>query len=194
MMRRILFVCTGNTCRSPMAEGLFRLMAAREGLDLEIRSAGVSAFDGGAISEHTAAILREQGIADPGQSRSLDKSIVDWADLILTMTASHKQVVIQRNPHAFDKVHTLKEYVEDDPGILEQVQVRQSFVAELQMKRALSQPFTDEDQRKASELDRDLPDFDVRDPFGGPLEVYREVANELQQALGKLQKKLKREM
>ena len=58
-MQRILFICTGNTCRSPMAEGLLRKLAAERGLKLEVKSAGVSAVDGMPVSRHTAAILRD---------------------------------------------------------------------------------------------------------------------------------------
>lgn len=56
-MLHILFVCTGNTCRSPMAEGLLRKLAKERGIDLEVRSAGVSAISGTSISRHVAAIL-----------------------------------------------------------------------------------------------------------------------------------------
>lgn len=190
MHRRILFVCTGNTCRSPMAEGLFRQMAAQSGLEVDVRSAGVSALNGEAISGHTAAILLEHGIRETLASKELTAELVEWADLVLTMTASHKGLVIARHPRALEKVHTLKEYVEDDPQVLNRLREREAFVAELQVKRALSQPFTAEDQRRASELDRVVPNFDVDDPFGRPMEAYRRTADELKRALRKLANKL----
>ncbi|WP_311198795.1 arsenate reductase/protein-tyrosine-phosphatase family protein [Paenibacillus hexagrammi] len=62
---RILFVCTGNTCRSPLAEGLLRIKVQKEGLAAEVRSAGVSAFTGGDISANSASILQEAGFRIP---------------------------------------------------------------------------------------------------------------------------------
>lgn len=115
MVKRILFVCTGNTCRSPLAEGLFRHLAKQQGLDVEARSAGVMATNGMPISAHSEQILKQKGIADALTSSSIDEEAVNWADLVLTMTVGHKKMVVQQYPHMTDKVYTLKEFVEDDP-------------------------------------------------------------------------------
>jgi protein arginine phosphatase len=190
-MVRVLFICTGNTCRSPLAEGLFRLLAGREGLDIEARSAGVSAINGSPVSGHSSRILGEYGASVPKASCALTGSLVDWADLILTMTAAHKGLLLQRFPQAVDKVHTLKEYVVDDPKVLECLQEREALVSELQLKQALGQQITDEELFRLSELERAVPNFDISDPYGGPIELYRSCASEIEAGLTQLVRKLK---
>jgi len=108
-MRRILFVCTGNTCRSPMAEAMFRTRIT-DGT-VEVRSAGVAAYDGQSASPHAQQILLEKGIPHAHASKRLDAGLADWADLILTMTGHHKMLVRQFFPQAAEKVYTLTEYV-----------------------------------------------------------------------------------
>jgi len=191
MYKRILFVCTGNTCRSPMAEGLFRLIAEREGLDVDVRSAGVAAMDGFPISGHAADILKEKGFTDTMRSSALTAERVEWSDLILTMTAAHKQIVIQRFPDAADKVFTLKEFAEDDQNVLEALAERQRLSAELEMKRSLGQPVTEEETERLKQIEATLPDFDVADPFGGTFERYVACSQELETYLNKLAQKLK---
>ncbi|WP_400162246.1 low molecular weight protein arginine phosphatase [Brevibacillus sp. TJ4] len=108
-MKRILFVCTGNTCRSPMAEALFRTKAKGQGW--EIRSAGVAAFDGQPASRHAVDVLRERGIESEHQASRINDELVDWSDLILTMTHNHKQAILAYYPAARSKVYTLREFV-----------------------------------------------------------------------------------
>jgi protein-tyrosine-phosphatase len=189
-MLRILFVCTGNTCRSPLAEGMLRHMLQREQIDAEVRSAGVSAVSGSPISSHSSAILKEAGIQDNLTSSALGQTHVEWADLILTMTMGHKATVIQRHPSALEKSFTLKEFVEDDPQMLEAAEVREKLAAELQMKQALCQPITDEERTRMAKLNRSISDYDISDPFGGSLDMYRITANEIELYLKKLLIKL----
>jgi protein-tyrosine-phosphatase len=87
----ILFVCTGNTCRSPMAEALARAeLARRDWHHVDVGSAGVAALDGQPASEHTIAVLRNHAMnAEHHRSRSLTPDLVAWADLILAMSRSH---------------------------------------------------------------------------------------------------------
>lgn len=189
---RILFVCTGNTCRSPMAEGLCRQMAKREGLSLEVRSAGVTAHDGAPVSRHSEEILHKRGAGEGIRaSRYLRKDEIRWADLILTMTMYHKQQVIASHPEAVEKVYTLKEYTMDDPfrlGILEE---RASLQSELELKRALGQPITGEERERLVRLNLAVPDFDIADPFGGSRRDYEETALEIEEALNRLILRLK---
>ncbi|MEW9671213.1 low molecular weight protein arginine phosphatase [Ammoniphilus sp. 3BR4] len=107
----LLFVCTGNTCRSPMAEGLMKRLAEQENLSVEIKSAGVAAASGTPASAHTATILKNRGVELEHASQPVTPELVKWADLILTMTYSHKQVVNRQFPEAQEKVFTLKEYI-----------------------------------------------------------------------------------
>ncbi|KRF19275.1 low molecular weight protein arginine phosphatase [Paenibacillus sp. Soil787] len=185
-MLRILFVCTGNTCRSPLAEGLLRIRVHQEGLAAEVRSAGVSAVTGGPISRNSASLLQEAGFKEPISSLAIQESEVNWADLILTMTMGHKRTVIQRFPGAIEKTFTLKEYVEDDAHILQAIEEREQLVTELQLKQALSQAVSVEERSRIYKLEHAIPDFDISDPFGGSLETYRQTAEEINGSLDKL--------
>lgn len=191
MYERILFVCTGNTCRSPLAEGLFRKWASREGLRCEARSAGVAALDGSPISKHSADILRGRGVLDRICSTSVSKETVLWADLILTMTTGHKQTLLRRYPEAVDKVYTLKEFAEDDPVAAETIAERQRLHSELQIKRALGEPITEEELGRVRLLELDMPNFDIADPFGGDRAMYEKSADEIEAYLIKLIRKLR---
>lgn len=191
-MYRILFVCTGNTCRSPMAEGLMRRLAAEyELVGFEVRSAGVSAFEGSPVSDHAASVLIQKDCTGPERSTLLSQSLIDWADLVLTMTSSHKRYTIQMFPASLDKVFTLKEYVEDDPGVVDKINEMESLLSDLQLKQALAQKITDEEQSRILTLEKELPNHDIADPFGGSLRNYQSCASEIEDSLIKLITKLK---
>jgi protein-tyrosine-phosphatase len=185
-MVRILFVCTGNTCRSPLAEGMLRHMLQGEKLEAEVRSAGVSAGNGSSISRNSAAVLQEKGIEHKLTTSALIEPDVEWADVILTMTMGHKGIVIQRHPQALEKIFTLKEFVEDDPLVLEAIDTRTKLTAELQLKQALSQPISDDERSQIVRLNKNISDHDISDPFGGSLDAYRLTAKEIELLLKKL--------
>src|SRR5690349_14609977 len=111
-MKTVLFVCTGNICRSPMAEGLFRHAVKGRG-DYEVLSAGVGAVEGLPPSEHAVRALRELGIDISRQrSRMLSADLVHRADYIFGMTHSHVDAIMLLYPQAAEKTFLLREFDE----------------------------------------------------------------------------------
>jgi len=108
----ILFICTGNTCRSPMAEGYFRSLVENEGVsDIKVSSAGTYASDGDPPSSHSVMALKEYGIDISAQRSSrLSREIIEDADLIIAMTASHRMFVGQVDAEAVSRTKLLGEY------------------------------------------------------------------------------------
>jgi protein-tyrosine-phosphatase len=160
-MNRILIVCTGNTCRSPMAEAMLKDLAARSGKPLEIRSAGVSTPSGLPISPHAAATLRKRNLVLPGSSTALSANEVTWASLILAMTAGHKRAILQRFPEAITKTFTLKEYALRGDPVMDDVAEAERLYSEWQVRQALGQSLTAVERARLFELQRSIPDFDI---------------------------------
>lgn len=165
-MKTILFVCTGNTCRSSMAEGLFKeMLKNRSDIQSEIKviSAGTSAWNGDRASQYAIAVLKEKGIdLQEHRSTALTLDLIENADLILTMTSSHKAAVLNLCPEAHEKVFTLKEYTRCEA----------------------------EGDSKMDFFGYGNPE-DISDPFGQSIEVYRKSAAEIEESLKKLIKKIK---
>jgi len=109
-MKTILFICTGNICRSPMAEGIFRhVMKGRR--DIQVMSAGIGAMEGQAPSPYAVQAVKELGIDISKQrSRQLTAELVQEADYIFGMTHSHVDTVLLLYPHAAEKTFLLREF------------------------------------------------------------------------------------
>lgn len=114
----VLLVCTGNTCRSPMAEVLCRSLIAKklkcEPDELEdkgvlVMSAGVAATPGGRPSPEAVEVMNDLGLALTGHvAQPLSERLANYADTIFTMTNSHRNAILQQWPHLAQDVHVLR--------------------------------------------------------------------------------------
>src|ERR1039457_6812980 len=110
LMKTILFLCTGNVCRSPMAEGLFRHAVTGRG-DFRVLSAGLGAMDGQPPTPHSVQAMREIGIEISHQrSHALTAEMVRTADYIFGMTHGHVDTVALLYPSAAEKTFLLREF------------------------------------------------------------------------------------
>ena len=113
-MKTILFICTGNVCRSPMAEGLFRKAAGDNGV--RVLSAGLGAIDGQPPTPHSVTAMRELGIDISSQrSRALTAELVREADYIFGMTHGHVDTIGLLYPAAAEKTFLLREFDDAAP-------------------------------------------------------------------------------
>lgn len=111
----ILFVCTGNTCRSPMAAYIMDKVAVENDLDILIESAGIFAEPGKKASENAIKALSDMGIdLSDHRTQPLNEDLIKKSDIILTMTEGQKKLI---EPYAKDKVHTLLEYAGSEGDI-----------------------------------------------------------------------------
>lgn len=110
-VRRLLLVCSGNTCRSPMAAALLRSLweQAAPGWELTVDSAGTGAYPGMPATEHAITALQERGI-DLTAHRSQAVLRLDGYDLVLTMTRGHRDALRSRFPGSAQHIFTLGEY------------------------------------------------------------------------------------
>jgi protein-tyrosine-phosphatase len=142
----ILFVCTANTCRSPMAAAICRMKVKDQAV--EIRSAGIYAMEGESASVYAQSVLIDRGIYLDHATQKLSQALIEWADIILTMTQKNQEDVIDQFSDAQTKIHLLKAFAGDGD------------------------------------------EWDIADPFGGNLTIYKQCRNEIEQAVDELLKKL----
>ncbi|CAM3159500.1 protein-tyrosine-phosphatase [Prescottella defluvii] len=161
---QLLFVCTGNICRSPTAERITAAWSARTGRsDLAASSAGTRAVVGGSMEPTAAQILSDLGgSADGFAARQLTPAIASSADLVLTMTESHRDAVLRMAPRQLKRTFTLLEaaHLASARG--------SATVAELAMARGtVPRP----------------GNADVPDPIGRSAIVFGDVGDQIDQAL-----------
>lgn len=178
----VLLVCTGNICRSALAERLGRAYLD-EVLDgatshIDLMSAGTRAVEGSGMHPATALVLSGFG-AEPGDFRAqqLTAALSTRADLVLTMTRRHRQDVLAVEPRGLARTFTLREAAALLESVPAEPELRggsppdraRSLVAALASARA----------RRVGAGEQD----DVRDPIGQPVEVHQEVGDAIVEAL-----------
>ena len=117
---KIVFVCTGNICRSPMGEALLRHELARRGCDgIEVSSCGTWGAAAQSATAHAVSVLERRGVdLTSHRSRALDAAEIAEADLVVAMTSVHVREIEEMVPSALPRVRLMKELVELDlqPG------------------------------------------------------------------------------
>ena len=115
-MKKILFVCTGNTCRSPMAEAVFNDIANKRGIECCAFSGGLFA-DGSAISDNAKTVLADIGIDTSGHiSRTVRKEDIESADYVVGITLRHAGKLISEFPEFSDKIYAFPKDISDPFG------------------------------------------------------------------------------
>ncbi|MBL7073238.1 MAG: low molecular weight protein arginine phosphatase [Candidatus Omnitrophica bacterium] len=110
-IKNVLFVCTGNSCRSIMAEAYLKKRTEEEALSIEIRSAGTYGAYGLSPTNEAIKVISDEGIDPAGLgSKTLTDEFINWADVILVMEPAHKSRIIDMVPEAAEKVRYLAEY------------------------------------------------------------------------------------
>ena len=120
-MKKVLFVCTANVCRSPMAQAIFNALAEDEGLPFRAESAGTAALEGEPMAPNAVAVLEEAGIY-PGahHARQVSGAMLEEAALVLAMSPRHAATLRRLSGESPAQIHTLPEYatgVPDQEGI-----------------------------------------------------------------------------
>ncbi len=161
MTKTILFVCTGNTCRSAMAEGIFKKMLkerAEDNTRLNIISAGIFALSGISPTSEAISVMFEQGIdISQHHTQELQEELIKKADIILVMTNEHKEYIHKEFPFAQNKTFLLKKFTLNN---------------------------------KSESNQNNEKDYEIIDPIGRKIEFYRIVARELKKNLEKILDKI----
>jgi protein-tyrosine phosphatase len=170
----VLYVCTGNICRSPAAELLFRARIGAAPVD--VASAGTSGLSGHDVDLPTATVLRELGVDPSGHAaRRLSARMITDADLVLTAAGTHRSSAVQLEPLTFRRTFTMREFARlgrdmpaaDEPATAESLRHRVSAVA---ARRGIVEPAPPGGD-------------DIADPFGAGMDAARLAVSSVSEAV-----------
>jgi protein-tyrosine-phosphatase len=174
-MTAVIVVCTGNVCRSPIAEGLMRRATEHRsiGAPITVSSAGTAGWEGSPAMPEAVEAAAERGVDISGHvATRLRPGMAAVADLVLCMAAEHRDQIASEEPQAVDRTFTLKELVRLLEG-----GARTAATPAARIAAAAA--------RARAEGSEPL-DEDIADPLGLPLEGYRAIATELDDWLVRL--------
>jgi protein-tyrosine-phosphatase len=175
-MTSVIVVCTGNVCRSPIAEGLVRRATEHRtvGAPITVSSAGTAGWEGSPATAEAVEAAAELGVDISGHvATRLRPGMAAGADLVLCMAREHRDQIASDEPGAADRTFTLKELVRLREGGARAAATPAARIAAAAAARAGAEGSEHQDE-------------DIADPLGLPLDGYRAIAAELDDWIGRL--------
>lgn len=174
---RVLFVCTANLCRSPLAQYLLldalRQRGPQAARAWNVESAGTHASGGADMHPFAARVLDERSVSHSGfRSRPLDVEAIAAADLVLTAGRQHRRIVVEASPGAVRRTFTIRQFAN-----LADVMPRASATADLRT-------YLDEQVPNARAHATRTDDDEIADPVGKNIRAFRRSADVIERALG----------
>jgi protein-tyrosine phosphatase len=178
---KVIFVCTGNICRSPMAEQMLIQKAEKNKLPIKVVSAGVMAMTGDPMTPQSADAMTKRGFTPTKHiSQDLTPKLLEEADLVLTATLDHRSAIARMLPKAskysftIDEFARLTSFLRADPEFQEEFKKKPKETRDQYLKRAMHEAVL-----LRGMVPTNLDPKDVVDPYGESIEVYNQVAEHI---------------